>query len=59
LTDEDVYNREKETKIINPHSMEAMTTQKSSFKPFDVKPGKREMKTIAINDAPIANTSSY
>ncbi len=39
--------------------MEAMTTQKSSFKPFDVNPGKREMKTIAINDAPIANTSSY
>lgn len=59
LTEEDVFNPEKETKIINPHSMEVTTTQKSSFKPFEVKPAVRDMRTIAVNDAPIAKHSSY
>jgi hypothetical protein len=52
LTEEDAFNLEKETKIINPHPMEAGTTHKTSFTPFKVLPPKRELKPVPKNDAP-------
>lgn len=59
LTEEDAFNMEKETRIINPHLMEKDTVQKTSFKPFKVIPQKKEMKAIPKNDAPAAKMSHY
>lgn len=53
LTENDAFNLEKETKIINPHPMELSTTNKINFQPFKVTPKTREMRLLSKNDAPI------
>ena len=59
LTEEDAFNLEKETKIINPHPMELATTHKTTFTNFKVLPPKRELKPIPKNEAPAASMSHY
>lgn len=52
LTEEDAFNLEKETRIINPHPMELSTTHKTTFTPFKVMPPKRELRPLPKSDAP-------
>jgi hypothetical protein len=39
--------------------MEQQTTQKTSFKPFQVQAQKREMRAFPKNDAPASKMSHY
>lgn len=59
VTEEDAFNLEKETRIINPHPMEAQTTNKTTFTPFKVLPPKRELRALPKNDAPAQKMSHY
>lgn len=52
LTEEDAFNLEKETRIINPHPMELSTTHNTTFTPFKVLPPKRELRPLPKSDAP-------
>ena len=59
LTEEDAFNLEKETRIINPHPMELATTHKTTFTPFKVLPPKRELRPLPKSDAPAQKMSHY
>lgn len=52
IEQKDAFNIEKEHKIINPHRMEYLTTNKTTFKPFSVEASKKPERKIKPNDAP-------
>lgn len=58
-TEEDAFNLEKETRIINPHRMETSTQNKTTYTNFKVLPPKRELKPIPKSDAPAQKMSHY
>eukprot|EP00347_Sterkiella_histriomuscorum_P011610 403371794 len=59
IPQKEAFNPEKEHKVINPHRMEQATTNKISYKPFQVMPQKKEMRRVEKNDAPAQQSSSY
>ena len=59
LKNGDAFNLEKESKIINPHRMDQMTTAKTTFKEFKVEPKRKEYKKHEDDSKPILGQSSY
>ena len=55
----EVFNLEKETKIINPHKMEKETVNNKVFQTHNQAPEKVEKRKLEKNNAPIISYSSY
>lgn len=57
MGEKDAFNIEKEHKIINPHKMDLVTTNTTSYKPFQVKPTKRQHRQEDKVEAPCQQKS--
>ena len=55
----EVFNLEREHKIINPHKMELRTTSKSDYQPYKLEPKKKKVARPQSAKVPFQKTSSY
>ena len=55
----EVFNLEREHKIINPHKMELRTTSKSDYQPYQLEPKKKKVARPQSAKVPFQKTSSY
>lgn len=55
----EIFNLEREHRIINPHKMQLMTIKDSDYKPFKAEHRPRSAQLKHKNDAPTMEKSSY